>query len=469
MANIFRTFVGGALDGTKRWRDQKITKVPVEEPMLKEPATSQLASDKIQQTEAECKVSSPDLTQESLHVQEDLALAEAMTTTSSTEAEESADEDATPTHRAADAESGETEDAADALAASFAPVGVDAEGVATLLAEEEPHPARAVQLAAEADELATPGAQDSLEQPLGNAPAPESDCPVNSGEASLGAPAEAEPDKICRICLDGEEEDGNPLISPCKCSGSMKHVHRECLNDWRISCFNPKALVGCTTCHAAFRTRYHGSDRDSGIEPDSRRWWGRFARDVAWYLGMRLFAFLGASIAMGFWPRLLIGGGLGILHPNPVVSHLLCGTGTTLAIMGSFVIFQLPGLMHTGDGIRIITDVWCPRRSSGGGGGKGSGMETLLAILIVIGILVCLYYLLKGIYCLFKEGKQEVVRAVRGANQQVRRQVVTDYVVLDLEEAPSNEAPTEKRLDEVDRPPDAKQTSEQGLESDVPN
>lgn len=38
----------------------------------------------------------------------------------------------------------------------------------------------------------------------------------------------------CRICLDTEEEtdEGNPLISPWKWSGSMKHVHLECLKLW---------------------------------------------------------------------------------------------------------------------------------------------------------------------------------------------------------------------------------------------
>lgn len=32
---------------------------------------------------------------------------------------------------------------------------------------------------------------------------------------------------VCRICLDGEDKDQeeNPLISPCNCTGSMRHVH----------------------------------------------------------------------------------------------------------------------------------------------------------------------------------------------------------------------------------------------------
>lgn len=35
---------------------------------------------------------------------------------------------------------------------------------------------------------------------------------------------------ICRICLselDLEEEEVNPIISPCKCNGTMKYIHTE--------------------------------------------------------------------------------------------------------------------------------------------------------------------------------------------------------------------------------------------------
>ena len=39
--------------------------------------------------------------------------------------------------------------------------------------------------------------------------------------------------KICRICyLEEENKFTNPLIKPCKCSGSMKYIHYECLLHW---------------------------------------------------------------------------------------------------------------------------------------------------------------------------------------------------------------------------------------------
>lgn len=36
---------------------------------------------------------------------------------------------------------------------------------------------------------------------------------------------------ICRIC-HCESEPGNPLLTPCYCSGSLKYVHQSCLQQW---------------------------------------------------------------------------------------------------------------------------------------------------------------------------------------------------------------------------------------------
>lgn len=38
--------------------------------------------------------------------------------------------------------------------------------------------------------------------------------------------------KMCRICLSSEQNSIDPLISPCKCSGSMKWIHLDCLRRW---------------------------------------------------------------------------------------------------------------------------------------------------------------------------------------------------------------------------------------------
>ena len=38
--------------------------------------------------------------------------------------------------------------------------------------------------------------------------------------------------KVCRICLGEENSATDPLISPCKCAGTMSHIHLECLREW---------------------------------------------------------------------------------------------------------------------------------------------------------------------------------------------------------------------------------------------
>lgn len=37
---------------------------------------------------------------------------------------------------------------------------------------------------------------------------------------------------FCRICHQSEAQTNSQIISPCKCSGTMAHVHRECLERW---------------------------------------------------------------------------------------------------------------------------------------------------------------------------------------------------------------------------------------------
>ena len=49
----------------------------------------------------------------------------------------------------------------------------------------------------------------------------------------------------CRICFDSGTE---PLISPCKCTGSMKWVHKSCLQQW----INHKKDYKCPVCKEKF-------------------------------------------------------------------------------------------------------------------------------------------------------------------------------------------------------------------------
>ena len=46
--------------------------------------------------------------------------------------------------------------------------------------------------------------------------------------------------KLCRICYGEEENEDNPLLQPCTCSGSMKYIHLNCLKTWISTSVNIK-------------------------------------------------------------------------------------------------------------------------------------------------------------------------------------------------------------------------------------
>lgn len=51
----------------------------------------------------------------------------------------------------------------------------------------------------------------------------------------------------CRICFDDEEER-DKIIVPCKCNGSGKYVHKECLNMWLSTNRNNSNYERCNSC-----------------------------------------------------------------------------------------------------------------------------------------------------------------------------------------------------------------------------
>lgn len=42
---------------------------------------------------------------------------------------------------------------------------------------------------------------------------------------------QSQDENVCRICR-GPAETDNPLFHPCKCSGSIRYVHDQCLSKW---------------------------------------------------------------------------------------------------------------------------------------------------------------------------------------------------------------------------------------------
>lgn len=40
---------------------------------------------------------------------------------------------------------------------------------------------------------------------------------------------------LCRICQMGEDSASNPLLQPCRCTGSLQFVHQDCIKRWLCS------------------------------------------------------------------------------------------------------------------------------------------------------------------------------------------------------------------------------------------
>ncbi|RNE97481.1 hypothetical protein TraAM80_09352 [Trypanosoma rangeli] len=63
---------------------------------------------------------------------------------------------------------------------------------------------------------------------------------------------EEEEENVCRICRDGEEEE--KLVSACECTGSVRWVHRTCLDRWRLESMkrNIRNINRCEICKRPF-------------------------------------------------------------------------------------------------------------------------------------------------------------------------------------------------------------------------
>ena len=69
---------------------------------------------------------------------------------------------------------------------------------------------------------------------------------TQDSEPELSIPNERE-SGTCKICLTDSSDSANPLISPCKCSGSMKYIHLECLRHWMQSRMVDRKTDHCLT------------------------------------------------------------------------------------------------------------------------------------------------------------------------------------------------------------------------------
>lgn len=71
---------------------------------------------------------------------------------------------------------------------------------------------------------------------------------------------------VCYMCFDDEDTIGNPLISPCKCTGDTAFVHVECLRKWHTAeadnqiCFLSSVDATCSVCKSTFKSDFKLKD-----------------------------------------------------------------------------------------------------------------------------------------------------------------------------------------------------------------
>ena len=57
----------------------------------------------------------------------------------------------------------------------------------------------------------------------------------------------------CRICFDDRVND--ELISPCRCNGTSKYIHRGCLHTWRQYNLGKEGETHCMECREEYILR----------------------------------------------------------------------------------------------------------------------------------------------------------------------------------------------------------------------
>ncbi|KAK0622444.1 hypothetical protein B0T14DRAFT_513885 [Immersiella caudata] len=113
-------------------------------------------------------------------------------------------------------------------------------------------------------------------------------------ESSLPAPADisfsVDPD-TCRICR-GEGTEDEPLFYPCKCSGSIKYVHQDCLMEW----LSHSQKKHCELCKTPFRfTKLYAADMPKALPLHI------FISHMAKYIFRNVLVWLRGALVASVW------------------------------------------------------------------------------------------------------------------------------------------------------------------------
>lgn len=178
-------------------------------------------------------------------------------------------------------------------------------------------------------------------------------------------------EKVCRFCLDSvcnEQIDNYPdphgFVSPCRCDGTQKYVHRGCLEKWR-RCGSGGASGKCLVCNTTYKLGKISKDGD----PSDFACIGEFVlvfESTVYFLYLVFTAVLGLS-AGSMFTAILMGPALGVLQPiqksiekctdlpidqNHFFYTMVIPGGFFLAISGLIVVLHVWSTADVGDDIK---------------------------------------------------------------------------------------------------------------------
>ncbi|OAY71133.1 hypothetical protein ACMD2_25411 [Ananas comosus] len=202
----------------------------------------------------------------------------------------------------------------------------------------------------------------------------------------------------CRICL---ETDGRDFIAPCKCKGTSKYVHRECLDHWR-SVKEGFAFSHCTTCKAPYYLRVQ-------IHTD-RKW--RTLKFRFFVTRDMLFIFIVVQLVISslaylvyvidgyqqYWLRLAWG------FDSEVSFYYICECGMIwLSLVENYVSVAATQDCHLPGTLCMWTDCTACFEGCAGTAGECGGClsgagEAGLPLLLIIGIIVLGLFTVIGIF-----------------------------------------------------------------------
>jgi len=200
-----------------------------------------------------------------------------------------------------------------------------------------------------------------------------------------------------RVTYESPVGDGGKLIRPCKCTGTAKYVHEECLQAWRRQDpMQKRNYWQCPTCSYKYRLQ--------------RLTWGSWVSSTASQLALTLSIFIVAMFVLGFVADPIIN-----LYLDPVNTITSAGGPT-----GSLIFDEEPvtwaehfvkgaaslGLLGFAKFVLTLNPLnWWNMRGAGGmmgsrGAAGGTGRDRLAQIswiTIVIGIITFLVAVWKGV------------------------------------------------------------------------